>query len=287
MIVRDVERQGYPFIEAAASALDACDELLISDGGSSDRTWEGLEALTRAFGERVKLFRDPWPGPENRLGVLRIMTNVVRRRCRSSTWCFSLQANEILSSRSAEALRRLPSQHPGVEIFRLPYLELMGPHLISRTSLRSRLFRNVPDIVAIGDAHAVDGVLPVRRVPVRTVGLPEPVYRYRAMFPQGYLEKLRSIVPREPVWDEELKLAEDALAQALDGEDPVAAFWGRMRERFCDGRWRRRSEGSGAPAGYLASVDRAPGAAEHLLWRWRYDIDDSISWLSSVAASGN
>ena len=38
MIVKDVLRQGYPFVEAIASALPICDEFLISDGYSTDGT---------------------------------------------------------------------------------------------------------------------------------------------------------------------------------------------------------------------------------------------------------
>ena len=131
------------------------------------------------FPQRVQLFRDAWPRAENTQGILAEMTNVVRRRCRTE-WCLSIQANEVLHEASARRLAELPVTHPGVEIFTLPYLVLMGPRLVWTYNWRRRLFRNIPDIVAVGDAFDVQRVLPRRcptEKPTEKVQLPEPFYR--------------------------------------------------------------------------------------------------------------
>jgi hypothetical protein len=281
MVVRDVESQGYPFIEAAAAALAACDELVISDGCSTDRTWDGLAALHSTFGERVRLYRDPWPGPENHGAILSEATNVARRRCRGS-WCLSVQANEVLPERSARALRDTARSEPQADIVALPYLLLIGPHLATGVSIRRRLFRNLPDIVAVGDACNVGGVLEARPIAVAQRALPEPIYRYRAMFPEGYLAKLRSVRPRTRPWAKELAHAEAALKVSVGAPDPGAAFWGLVRDYLADEAWIDAS--SGAPRTQFIYCGEPPPAARHLVGRWRYDLDDSIAWLAGQPA---
>lgn len=277
MIVRDVERQGYPFLEAARSALSVCDELLIADGFSTDRTWEGLEALNGAFPDRVRLFRDVWPRPENTRGILAEMTNVVRRRCRGD-WCLSIQANEVTHEASAERLLALPSLHPDTEMFSLPYLDLMGPTLVWAFTWRRRLFKNVPDIVALGDAFQVGQVLP-RHSPTLTAKLPQPIYRYRALFPVNYLTKLRGKSPSSRLLDKERTLAEHALAVAASAADPVESFWRRTRTNLEVGMWEGEHPGINLPVGCVGTTGDAPAAVRHLLGGWRYRFEDSLEAL--------
>ena len=47
MVVRDVYKQGYPFVSAIASALQVCDEFLISDGYSTDGTFEIIQEISK------------------------------------------------------------------------------------------------------------------------------------------------------------------------------------------------------------------------------------------------
>lgn len=283
MIVRDAERQGYPFIEAASSALAACDELLIADGYSADRTWEGLLVLRERFGERVKLFRDRWPSAENRGGILAHMTNRVRRRCRGD-YCLSVQANEIIDASAAPTLAALPRRHPELEMFALHYPVLLGPHLVWTEAWRLRLFRNIPDIVAIGDAYDVCNVLP-RRSPANRAALPRPVHHYRAACPFNYVEKLRSVVPRTELWARELRLAEAALASAEREGDSIEGFWDRVQGILEVGL----REGH-PPDAELPTTPRCVGRTEHVpdvmrcaLASWRYSLDDSLAQLTAAA----
>jgi hypothetical protein len=282
MMVRDVASQGYPFIEAATAALAACDELVISDGYSRDRTWEGLIAVRDVFGDRVRLYQDRWPGGANRGSTLATVTNVARRRC-AGQYCLMVQANEVVHEHSAQPLRELPIAYPGLDIFELRYLLLMGP-LVAANTLRRRLFRNRPDIVAVGDAYDVDSVEPGRPVTTAPVPLPEPVYRYRAISPTGYVAKLRAIRPRTRLWATELELAERALGAAAGAADPAACFWMAVRDYLAEDSWLRASEGTSWPRGALRSIERAPAAVRPLLGRWRFDLDDSLAWLAAQGA---
>jgi hypothetical protein len=284
MAVRNVESQGYPFIEAAASALAACDELVISDGCSQDRTWEGLLALREVFADRVRLYRDPWPGEENHGRVIATVTNVARRRC-AGDYCFQVQANELLPEDSARRLVELPAAFPEVEIFALRYLLLMGP-LVASNKLRRRLFRNVADVVAVADAFDVGGADPRRSVPTVAVGLPEPVYRYRAVSPIGYIAKLRGIRPRTRLWATELELAERALEAAAHTADPVASFWDAVRTYLATDSWLQASEGTTWPRGLLTRSDTVPAPARHLVGSWRCEFNHSLAWLAGLDTRG-
>lgn len=284
MIVRDAERQGYPFIEATRAALTVCDEMLISDGYSRDRTWEGLLALRDAFPDRVTLFRDRWPGDQNRGSVLAEMTNRVRRRC-SGEYCLSVQANEIIDEAAAPDLTALPSRHQGVEMFSLYYPVLLGTHLIWTAAWRRRLFKNIPDIVAIGDAYDVCNVLP-RLSPTVRRSLPEPIRHYRAVCPANYVDKLRTIVPRTRLWAKELQLAEETLQLAERAHAHVDAFWEQIRLNLEVGLWRGVEPGTEMPIPRrcLGTTDRVPSVMRHLIGKWRYDLDDSLAELDSAAS---
>ena len=58
MIVKNVVCQGYPFLEAIVSALPVCDEFLISDGFSTDHTWDALQLLKAKYPVKIKLLQD-------------------------------------------------------------------------------------------------------------------------------------------------------------------------------------------------------------------------------------
>jgi len=51
---------GYPFIEAILSVLPIADEVLINDGGSSDRTLFYIKKLQKTFPQKIKTFNRPF-----------------------------------------------------------------------------------------------------------------------------------------------------------------------------------------------------------------------------------
>jgi len=216
MIVKDVLKPGYPLVEAVASALPVCDEFLISDGYSTDDTFEVVQRMSE-LNKKIKVFRQKWPIAK-RLTVLGDVTNAIRVKC-SYNYVFSVQANEIVHEDSVEFIKALPEMCPEVQTFSLPFLHLLGNYKFSE-EFRLRFSRNLPSIVAVGDAWALGPSkafvvseafksLKKPRKFLRYVGrgvgwtyanscgnilsraiyLPKPVFRYWSLFPRNYLEK--------------------------------------------------------------------------------------------------
>lgn len=216
MIVKDLLKPGYPFVEAVASALPVCDEFLISDGYSTDGTFKVVQRMSE-LNKKIKVSRQKWPIAK-RLTVLADVTNAIRVKC-SYDYIFSVQANEIVHEDSVEFIKALPEMCPEVQTFSLPFLHLLWNYKFSE-EFRLRFSRNLPSIVATGDAWAlgpskafvVSEAFKSLKSPrkflryigrgvewtyanscgnvlSRAVYLPKPVFRYWSLFPRDYLEK--------------------------------------------------------------------------------------------------
>lgn len=216
MILKNVLKTGYPFVEAIASALPICDEFLISEGYSDDGTYEVVKQMAK-INQKIKVLRYQWPAAR-RFSVIGEVTNVVRSKC-SGNYIFSIQANEIVHENSQDYIRALPEMCPSVQTFSLPFLHLMGNYKFSE-EYRLRFSKNLPGIIAVGDAYALGPSKAFVRSEAlkslknprkliryiskgiqwtyanrctndlsRAIYLPKPIYRYWALFPQNYLEK--------------------------------------------------------------------------------------------------
>uniref|UniRef100_A0A7C2P2D4 Glycosyltransferase family 2 protein n=1 Tax=candidate division WOR-3 bacterium TaxID=2052148 RepID=A0A7C2P2D4_UNCW3 len=218
MIVKDVLSQEYPFLEAIAQALPICDEFLISDGYSTDGTYEILVEISK-LNPKIKVYRDRWP-PLNKLTVLKDVTNALRKRC-SGKYILYVQANEVIHEQSTAIVRELPEIWPNVILFSLPYIQLAGTIKFTE-EFRGRLAKNYDFIEAIGDAwtlglsrsflkkellksllkprkilqYLVRGMLyTYANVPsskyTRAVSLPKPIFRYWCATLSGFYKKLK------------------------------------------------------------------------------------------------
>ncbi len=216
MLVKDVLKPGYPFAEAIASALPICDEFLISEGYSTDGTYEIVQQMAK-LNRKIKIFRQQWPSTRS-LMVFGDVTNWIRAKC-SYDYMFSVQANEIVHEDNVEFIKALPEMCPEVHTFSLPFWHLLGNYKFSE-EYRLRFSRNLPSIVATGDAWALgpsktfvrsEALKTLRNPRVllryisrgiewtyansgqnlisRAVYLPKPVFRYWSLFPRNFLEK--------------------------------------------------------------------------------------------------
>jgi hypothetical protein len=266
MVVRNGFRLGYPFREAIRSALPICDEFIAGDGGSDDGTWEALQRL-RECHPQLRLFRHEWPAGVDRRDVIAVETNRLKAHCRSR-WCLNLQASEIVHERALPQLAREPVLHPEAEMFRLPFVTIMGTSFPWQVDHRRRLIANRPEIVSRGDGFdcgydrrrlwqsprkALSYVL--HRRGERTVWLPAPVFRYRGLFPVNYLRKMRSRTAPSAAWRRELAHAERAWEACDPGDAP--SFWRLMTPFFGEG---------------LPDVAEAPAIVRPLFDRWEYSV---------------
>lgn len=216
MITKNVLEQGYPFVEAIASALPACDEFLVSDGYSTDGTYEVLEKIAKT-NQKVKIYQYHWPDKKD-MTVLADVTNEVRGKCQYEH-IFSVQANEIIHEQAAPFIKALPSTYPTVNTFSFPFTQLLNNRKVI-DEFRFRFSKNLPEVITIEDAWMLGlsrsylrrkklkaafnpkrlsnyldrGIALVYANPChdhlsRAIYLPKPVYRYWALFPESFLKK--------------------------------------------------------------------------------------------------
>ena len=199
------------------------------------------------------MFQDQWKGSTERGGIIATMTNVLKPRCRFD-YCLNLQANEIVHEAAAAQIRDLPMLYPDAEMFRLPFLTLLGTGLSWHADFRRRLFKNSPYIVSKADGFDC-GYEPRLLWASRA--------SYIATFCTasgiGYLSvqahlSLPGAVPEQYLTKLEERLRPDTLARLYPlreleyarriwaATDPSKSspdeFWTAMREFFDDAMWR-------------------------------------------------
>jgi hypothetical protein len=128
VIVRDEEER----LPACLDSLAFCDELVVVDSGSRDRTRE----IARAAGARV--IENPWPG-------FAIQRNVALEAA-SGDWALEIDADERVSPELASEIQRFLEQPPSeVQMVALPMRDLFLGAPLGRSSryprYRHRLFR--------------------------------------------------------------------------------------------------------------------------------------------------
>ncbi len=252
IVLRDVLKTGYPFVEAIAASLPVCDELLISEGYSTDGTYEVVKRVC-ALNKKVKVYRQQWPSTR-KYSVIAQVTNDIRAKC-SGDYILSIQANEILHENNIELLKVLPEICPQVNAFSLPFIHLVKQNQFYE-DFRLRFAKNIKDIVAIGDAWTLglsksfirsqtlkEVAHPKQMLkniykgiewtytnpPVsplsRAIYLPKPIYRYWSLFPRDYIIKCEKHI--EMFGLVELRKIVEALKSYVD---QPTTFWKKAAE---------------------------------------------------------
>ncbi|MBI4513168.1 MAG: glycosyltransferase [Gemmatimonadetes bacterium] len=125
-IVRNAVRYRYPVEAALRSIAPLCDEIIVNAGDSDDETLE----VVRGIGDpKIRVFESVW-GDEVTVGNLMhsLQTNLALDRCRG-TWCFYIQADEVLHEDDVSEARAAMEQHaedPRVEALVFDYLHFYG-----------------------------------------------------------------------------------------------------------------------------------------------------------------
>ena len=216
-IVKDAIKQGYPFAESIASVLPICDELLVSDGFSTDGTYETLQKIA-TLNKKVKVYQQEWN--RKNLTIIADLSNELRKRCQNP-YLFYIQAPEIVHEDNVETLRTLPETFPKADTFCLPFTAVVG-NLKAHEESRLRFCRNINSLNLTGDAWAFsvtksfirsearrDLLHPkklmsyvgrgvewtyagsLNNLRCRTVQLPKPILRYPCLFKENYVERCK------------------------------------------------------------------------------------------------
>jgi glycosyltransferase involved in cell wall biosynthesis len=216
-VVKDGLKQGYPFAESIASMLPVCDELLVSDGFSTDGTYEVLRKI-ETLNKKVKVYQQEWT--KKSPTVIADLSNELRKKCRFENLLY-IQAPEIIHEDSIEVLRAIPDMFPDADTFSLPFTTVIADSK-AQEEFRLRLCRNIDRLNLTGDAWAFSvtkgfirsearkklkhpkkllnyigrGVEwayagSLNNVRSRAVCLPTPILRYPCLFKENYIERCR------------------------------------------------------------------------------------------------
>lgn len=226
MVIRNGISSGYPFIEAIKSALPMADEFLISEGYSTDGTYEVLERCFQGE-EKIKLYRNKWDEKSVNGSALTNALNNIRYKCKYE-YIFEVDANEIIPSESLKIIKNLPQTFPKIELFGLPYYQIMGSKILFTEEFRYRLAKNFSDIKALNDGNTLGYRYTIfdlknrrtlRRIKSkftsmaaegRSVGLPipeeiiylsNPIFKYYSIFPENYFQKMKTKTFLQPSKD--------------------------------------------------------------------------------------
>lgn len=149
LIVQDEQRH----LAGALDSVSFCDEVIVVDGGSTDRTVE----IAREYGARI--IENPWPG-------FAVQRNVALDAAESE-WVFELDADERVTPRLRSSIERLlasPPDRTAIAVCPLRHWflgRLLGPSAKYPT-YRSRLFRR--DIYRHDESRNVhEGIQPRER----------------------------------------------------------------------------------------------------------------------------
>jgi hypothetical protein len=217
MVVKDAIKQGYPFAESIASALPICDEFLVSDGYSTDGTFKMLQRIS-SLNRKVRVYQDEWS--MKGLPLIAYISNNLRKKCKSD-YLFYVQAPEIVHEDSVKMINAFPELFPHVDTFTLPYMTVISNFKIHE-EFRLRFCRNISRINLTGDAWAFSVTKAfIRSEALRSIGrpkkllnyigrgiefkfasslnnvrsiavcLPQPIFRYPALFKENYIERCK------------------------------------------------------------------------------------------------
>ena len=139
-------KMGYPFVGSIKSFLNACDEIIVLDGCSSDGTYDILKDIA-STDNRVKLYQNEFDMSEP--GIDGMQKAFARALCEHK-FCLQFDADEAINEVDALKLRSIANRFPGdVDIIHLPVIELWGDekHATGRRhAWKWRLSRNKPEI---------------------------------------------------------------------------------------------------------------------------------------------
>lgn len=142
-------KQQYPFEACIKSMLEFCTEVCVVDGGSTDGTWEKLQAWSKKDPRvKVKQVKRDWTA--RRHPVFDGMQKAEARKMCTGEFCWQMDSDEVVheedAARIGDLCRMLPK---GADIMALPVIEYWGGPDKVRCDIQPwkwRLSRNLPNI---------------------------------------------------------------------------------------------------------------------------------------------
>lgn len=147
----NVKTSEYPWQESIESLLGFCDEVIVLDGGSTDGTWEELQAMSALQSDGrliVKQFARNWE--DERFAVFDGQQKAIARTLCTKEWCWQSDVDEVVHEKDYPKVKMLIKQMPkAVKMVALPVTEYWGGAEKVRVDVnpwKSRLSRNESNI---------------------------------------------------------------------------------------------------------------------------------------------
>jgi glycosyltransferase involved in cell wall biosynthesis len=216
---RNADSLGYPVVESITSVLPVCDEFIIAVGkGDPDDTTRSI--IAGINDPKIRIIDTEWNDIETlRSRIYSQQTNLALSRC-SGTWCFYIQADEVIHERYLDAIRTACehfTEHPAVDGFLFRYKHFWGDYdhyLVNHRwyPREIRILRNHSDIVSVGDAQSFrygNG----KKIPV--VALDAEVFHY------GHVRDPRKVAVRKKAVRRIYRGSSEETTQTLPASEPL------------------------------------------------------------------
>jgi len=183
---------GYPFWESLESSLPIANEIVISEGYSSDKTYEVLLKFRDKYKDRVKLFQADWSRNVGGCGeIISVISSEAMSRC-TCKWIYYLQADEIIHKDNCNILKDIASGKLGnYNSVCFNYAHFIGswkplPKGGAAYSNAIRMVKNTREISLMGDGWTFKGSIhPV----FDPNSIPKPIYHFGWVFPKNIDQK--------------------------------------------------------------------------------------------------
>ncbi len=253
-IIKNGVSQGYPFWESLESCLSFADEVVISEGCSTDGTSEYIRKFVSTHSNMTKfrVYSDDWNSFSTSCGeVIAKVSDKNMRRCEYE-WVYYLQADEILHPENSEFVRRIAETDDGYNAVRFPFYHFINswtpiPRGQVAYDYAIRMVKNRKDIHFLGDAWTFHGhVEPTCHQDM----VPKPIYHLGWVFPKN--------IDIKHIEHERLYPTMTGYKNSADG----------ARKRM------EKAEYSGLPKS--DTFDDYPPGIERLFGKLQYDLPDGV-----------
>lgn len=244
-IVRNAQKYDYPVVEAITSILPLCDEVVVLVGKSEDDTLGLIQSINS---DKIRIEHSVWDDSLREGGkVLAVETNKALSLVDpKSTWCFYIQADEVLDETTLNKVKDAMAQYEGdsrVEGLLFDYTHFFGNYDFvanSRTYYRKeiRVVKPLPGLESYRDAQGFR--INNRKLQVKSSG--GTIFHYGwVRHPEVMRKKIRDF---HQLWhdDEWVKAREKVIADFDYSQiDSLAPFKGQhpacMRGRIENKNW--------------------------------------------------
>ena len=195
--VRNASTMKYPWHATVQSMLGFCDEVIVVDGGSTDSTWEDLQALSSAHEDgRLKVYQHSVDegSPSFAYESDGKLKAIARSYC-TMEYCWQMDADEVVHEDDYEKITNLLRNFPRyANIVSLPVIEYWGSSEKVRMDINPwkwRVSRNLPNIT--------------QGIPGHLLNTDESGYEYASIGTDScdYIDKeTKEILPHAGFYDE-------------------------------------------------------------------------------------